>query len=200
MLPMFGKVGAINDKHPILFTQCFIHQTLVFGQQRLIVPLPLPNELLEGAHLTLRMWSHSQQAQSHRFDILARNIGREQSTQIDRCPLALLTSIEQWSKVLVVDNQFFGQGSHLFRGQFLYSQRAHGRRLVGGDIIHKRHRVSPPAIDFLSVYPKKSRCNTRSHQYPGGRGKPPIARIPAMAPTCVSAWVKPALSASPTCC
>src|SRR5258708_1133716 len=161
MLPMFGKVGAINDQHPILFTQCFVHQTLVFGQQGVIIPPAFPNELLEGAYLPLRMWSHPQQAQGHRFHILTGNISREQSAQIDLCPLALLTSIEQWSKVLVVDNQFFGQGSHLFRGQFLYSQRAHWRRLVGGDIIHKRHQISPPGIDFLPVYPTKSRCNTR---------------------------------------
>lgn len=33
-------------------------------------------------------------------------------------------------------------------------------RLVGGDIDHERHSTSPPSTDLLSVYHKKSRCNT----------------------------------------
>src|SRR6266568_2906834 len=107
------------------------------------------------------MRPHPQQTQGHGFDVLAGDIGCEKSTQIDRCPLTLFPSGEQRSKMLVVSNQFFGQGSHLFRGQFLHSQAARRRRLVDGDIEHKRHRFPPPGIDFLSVYPKKSRCNTR---------------------------------------
>src|SRR5260221_10599985 len=164
MRAMFGKVRAIDDEHSILLAQRLVHQALVVGQQGLIIPGPFPNELLERAHLSLRIWPHPQQSQGHCFHILPRNISREQPTQIDRRPLALLASVEQRSKVLVVSNQFFGQGSHLFRGQFLHSQSARRRRLVGGDIEHKRHRVPPPGIDFLSVYPTKSRCNT-STQY-----------------------------------
>jgi len=140
----------------------------MFGQQGVIIPGPFPNELLESAHLPLRMRPHPKQTQGHRFDILAGNIGSEQPAQVNCRPLPLLPSIEQWSKVLVIGHQFFGQGSHLFRGQFLYSQRARWRRLVGGDIRHKRHGVSPPGTDFLSVYPTKSRCNTsgcRASQY-----------------------------------
>ena len=113
---MLGKIGTINDEDAIFFTQRLVHQALMFGQQRVIIPLALPNELLEGAHLPLRMRPHPQQTQGHCFDVFARNICREQSAQVDCRPLALLTPIEQRSKVLVISHQFFGQGSHLFRG------------------------------------------------------------------------------------
>src|SRR5690348_18367068 len=107
------------------------------------------------------MQSHPQQTQGHRFDVLAGHVSREESTQVDCCPLALLTSVEQRSKMLVVSHQFFGQGSHLFRGEILDRQSAWKRRLVGGYIDHESHWILPPGTSFLSVYSKKSRCNTR---------------------------------------
>jgi hypothetical protein len=61
------------------------------------------------------MWSHSQQAQSHRFHIFTGNISREQSAQIERRPLALLAPVEQRSEVLVVGHHFFGQRGGFFR-------------------------------------------------------------------------------------
>jgi len=39
-------------------------------------------------------------------------------------------------------------------------------------------------------------CFGGNHQYPGGTGKPPMARIPAMPPTWVRACTRPALSAA----
>lgn len=73
MRAVFGKVRTIDDQDPILFTERLVHQALMFGQQGVIIPLALPNELLESAHLPLRMRSHSQQAQGHRFHI--RGVG-----------------------------------------------------------------------------------------------------------------------------
>src|SRR5260370_26861906 len=93
-------------------------------------------------------------SQGHRFDVSAGNICREQSAHVDCRPLALLTSVEQRSKMLVVSHQFFGQRSHLFRGQVLYRQLAWKRRLVSSYIDHEKHLVPPPRTDFLSVYPK----------------------------------------------
>src|SRR6266700_2875580 len=79
MSAVFGKVGAIHDQHTILFPQRLVHQVLVFCQQGVIIPGPFPDELLEGAHLPLRMRPYSQQTQGHRFHILAGDISREQS-------------------------------------------------------------------------------------------------------------------------
>jgi hypothetical protein len=70
---MLGKVGAIHDQHPILFSKRLIHQALVFGQQRVIIPPAFPNELLERSDLPFCMRSHSQQTESHRFDV--RGVG-----------------------------------------------------------------------------------------------------------------------------
>ena len=120
MLAVFGKLGPIHDQYPILFTERLIHQTLMFSQERVIVPLALPNELLERPDLPFRMRSHSQQAQGHRFDILTGHVRREEATHIERCPLALLTAVKQRRKVLVVGHQFFSERSYLFSGQVLH--------------------------------------------------------------------------------
>jgi hypothetical protein len=100
---VFGKFRAIHNEHPILFTERLVHQAQMLGQQGVIIPLALPNELLKRPDLPFRVRSHSQQAQSHRFDILTRDISCEQSTQIDCCPLTLFAPVEKRSKVLVVD-------------------------------------------------------------------------------------------------
>src|ERR1700694_5902265 len=55
------------------------------------------------------------------------------------------------------------------------------------------------SFQYLFFYPFDSEVY-HHHQYPGGTGKPPRARIPAMPPTWVRAWTRPALSASPACC
>ncbi len=59
VIPMFGEIRAIHDQHPILFTKRLVHQALVFGKPRVIIPPALSNELLESAYLLLRTRSHS---------------------------------------------------------------------------------------------------------------------------------------------
>src|SRR5579863_1281046 len=152
---MFGEVGAIHDQDPIRFAERLVHEVLMLCQERIVVPLAFPNELLERPDLPFRMRPHSQQAEGHGFDILAGDIGREQPTQIELCPLALLTAVKQRRKVLVVDYQFFSERSHLFGSQALDGYLPWKRWLISSDIKHESHQVSPPEKNFLSVYPKK---------------------------------------------
>src|SRR5260370_5282512 len=154
MRAVFGKVRPIDDEHSILLTQCLVHPTLMLGYERLVVPTALPDELGPRPHLPLRMRPHPEQAQGHGFNVLAGDISREQSAQIDRCPLPLFASVEERGKVLVVGCQLLGQSDCFFRRQSLDSPQVLSMRQICSDITQCRHNVSPPGRNFPSVYPK----------------------------------------------
>ncbi len=50
MDPALGHVAAIQDQDAIRLPQCLGNATLVFGQDRRVVPCPLADELLQRAH------------------------------------------------------------------------------------------------------------------------------------------------------
>jgi hypothetical protein len=48
LLKQAELTSALNE-HAIFLAQCLVHQALMFSQQRVVVPLAFPNELLESA-------------------------------------------------------------------------------------------------------------------------------------------------------
>src|SRR6266699_2984080 len=62
----------------------------------------------------------------------------------------------------MVRSQLLGQAGGFFCRQSSHRPQVRELWEVGRDIIQRRHSVSPPGRNFLSVYHKKSRCNTRS--------------------------------------
>src|SRR6266568_5186256 len=63
----------------------------------------------------------------------------------------------------MVRSQLLGQAGGFFCRQSSHRPQVRELWEVGRDIIQRRHSVSPPGRNFLSVYHKKSRCNTRAH-------------------------------------
>src|SRR6266566_4652207 len=61
----------------------------------------------------------------------------------------------------MVRSQLLGQAGGFFCRQSSHRPQVRELWEVGRDIIQRRHSVSPPGRNFLSVYHKKSRCNTR---------------------------------------
>src|SRR6266581_1789040 len=65
----------------------------------------------------------------------------------------------------MVRSQLLGQAGGFFCRQSSHRPQVRELWEVGRDIIQRRHSVSPPGRNFLSVYHKKSRCNTRAYKY-----------------------------------
>src|SRR6266699_517124 len=61
----------------------------------------------------------------------------------------------------MVRSQLLGQAGGFFCRQSSHRPQVRELWEVGRDIIQRRHSVSPPGRNFLSVYHKKSRCNIR---------------------------------------
>jgi hypothetical protein len=75
-----GHSTAIQDQDAIGLAQRFGDKTLMFGQDRRIVPRAFADELLQRPHLTCCLRPCAQQPQRHRLDVLARHVGNEQAT------------------------------------------------------------------------------------------------------------------------
>jgi hypothetical protein len=58
MRAVFGEVRAIDDEDTIFLTERLVHQALMLGKPRLIIPTALAHELLQGPYLPLRMRPH----------------------------------------------------------------------------------------------------------------------------------------------
>src|SRR6266568_4425784 len=67
----------------------------------------------------------------------------------------------------MVRSQLLGQAGGFFCRQSSHRPQVRELWEVGRDIIQRRHSVSPPGRNFLSVYHKKSRCNNRARQKKG---------------------------------
>src|SRR6266700_6809291 len=65
----------------------------------------------------------------------------------------------------MVRSQLLGQAGGFFCRQSSHRPQVRELWEVGRDIIQRRHSVSPPGRNFLSVYHKKSRCNTSTKEY-----------------------------------
>jgi hypothetical protein len=79
-----GDIAAIQDQDAVLLPQRLGDHTLMFSEERRVLLRPFADELLQRPYLTCRLWPCAQEAQRHRFDVLARHVGREQPAQTQR--------------------------------------------------------------------------------------------------------------------
>jgi hypothetical protein len=85
-LGTLGYVAPIQDQHPIRLAQRRRDQALVFGEDRVVVPGTLADELLQRPHPAHGVRPRTQQPQGHGLDVLARDVGQQQPAQIHlRC-------------------------------------------------------------------------------------------------------------------
>ncbi len=115
----------------------------MFGQERVVLPRALADELLQRAHLARRLRSRAQEPQRHRLHVLAPHIGQEQTLQIHRGPRPLLAPGKQRGEVGMIGGQLLTHVRQVLRAQ------GHDRRSEGGEI-RDGHAVSavhqcPPA-------------------------------------------------------
>lgn len=103
--PLLGHVAAVDDEHAIRLAQRLIDETLVLGQDGVVVPGALADEVLQCPHAAVRPVHGPQQPHSQGLHVLARHVGHEQPSQVHLRPRPLLLPREERREPRVICHQ-----------------------------------------------------------------------------------------------
>ncbi len=140
-----GHVAAIQNQHPVRLAQRRRDQALVLGEDRVVVPGALADELLQRPHLAHGVRPRTQQPQGHRLDVLAPHVGQQQPAQIHLGPRPLLASGKQGSEVGMVGGQFLPHVRQVLRAQGHDGRYARGQ-IRDGHAVSAIHQCPPATL------------------------------------------------------
>lgn len=154
-----GDIAPVHDEHAVVFAQRLVHQPPMLGQDGVVVPASFTDELLQRSHAPLRPVVGAQEAQRHGLCVLARDIGDEQTPEIDGGPGTLLAAPKERREVGVVGRQLLRQRLYLDHRDRLRAGRL--RQEVADLPSFRYHRHPPLSLSSRHLpYHTMSRCRT----------------------------------------